>query len=1680
MPPVQPAQAANTEESVQTEAVRRGLENIRKRLLDLTNRNKLISYRHSKSSLRVVDVQLEAIFDDLIGEKKLPFVHVPEPPRELVANLGEKPSAKDFAAQVGWCTDFDLASDGGQAACLPLLQYQEDLETLIRKIGTAARTAIEESGANLLHLVFGFLEWTESEDSKQPRYAPLIVVPVALIMPRAGEPDRSIRLQYTGEDLSTNLSLVEKMRRDFGLDIPTLEENETPTAYFERFAPILKQKRDWRICNQIALGLLSFGKLLMYLDLDAERWPKDTKLLQHPRLSDLFNGNPSEGLSFATEFDIDDESDRVRDVPPLICDADSSQHSALIDAARGMNLVIEGPPGTGKSQTITNLIAATIAKGKRVLFVAEKMAALNVVKRRLDDYGLGDFCLELHSHKTNKVGLLKSLEARIQATPTFASPSTLSQKQDLLDAKRVELTRYVKLLNAPFGAIGRTPFELIWQRDSVFSSAWAMDAPTSSAIAFQEAVNWEYRDVQERRDAVSSHAAHMNRFVTSGGQLQRKGNIWGWLPNADLSQVQQQKLLNALPQLHATFSRKVELAHSLLQEIAAAPDDWSSLSHSQSTWSGQMTTPPDDLLPDTLPALVGQESRGNARRLFETIVQYEQIVSFLPGGDQFLDSDVKDAYADCDASLIAFGLPAYSLGSLRELIEKYSEARRCLDRTRRASSDLALALGVETTFTFQGLGDLIASRALIATAPLHVAHLRGNRFAQDGLVHFLEGMQRECAALNAEAGALAEHLILDGHTSIEQLEQSALVLETTPWYARWTRSFRESSSIFATHSRSNSKRSRRQKATALRYIAGIRRKMEAFSAHAECKRRLGEDFIGVKTDWADLITVANWHDQVFARLPEHRPFASQLRTALLTLPSTRLKAVVNMSIDQASQLEEMPHALELLIAIQSRISGAPFDSETADISSFLDGVVPIVECAERLLKHLSPMRLPDSTSRTDLLSIFGKLQDARKLRDVANHDAAAERILGKHFKGISTPTSSLVKTLEFAQSLSDAELPSAIKSWLFSREGLTRLLWLRRWMDEYGESEAKIGRAQSDIFDATGSSAPFPTSESMGSLTEAVDVIERCADSGSLLSLWIDLKRSARRLYALKLEHLAELSEGGNLEAGSAVSAFDYFFCDSLLKRLFHENPDLWQLTGVSHEEVRAQFSELDRSIIRMNRSDIAYRASKRIIPHGVRGTVVKETTDLALINHEISKQRAHIPIRQLMRRAGRAVQGLKPCFMMSPMSIAQFLEPGSLGFDLIVMDEASQLRPEDALGAIVRGAQVVVVGDPKQLPPTSFFQRTLDDESEEDEDKSSVSEGESILDIALGLYQPVRRLRWHYRSQHHSLIAFSNSEFYDDNLVVFPSAYHEHPALGVKYVGAKGLYDNRRNPIEAETVVEAILEHILQHPSDSLGVVTMNFEQRELIEELLDMRLKQDSYARGWIEQREGSPEPFFIKNLENVQGDERDVIFISVTYGPDSQGNHFQRFSGVNTSSGQRRLNVLITRAKKRTVVFSSLDPDMIRAETNTPWGVRALKGYLNFAKNGITARPEISPGAEASNEHEAAVGSVLKAQGYDVVPQIGVSGYFIDLAVRHPQKPGAFLLGIEFDGKSYHSGRSARDRDRLRQMTLENQGWKIHRIWSTDWFKNRNGEIERLLQRVRALELESRYQDTGLVGK
>jgi very-short-patch-repair endonuclease len=570
------------------------------------------------------------------------------------------------------------------------------------------------------------------------------------------------------------------------------------------------------------------------------------------------------------------------------------------------------------------------------------------------------------------------------------------------------------------------------------------------------------------------------------------------------------------------------------------------------------------------------------------------------------------------------------------------------------------------------------------------------------------------------------------------------------------------------------------------------------------------------------------------------------------------------------------------------------------------------------------------------------------------------------------------------------------------------------------------------------------------------------------LPRWNHFLRQQIRSREAGLDKLTGLAESRTLEPGELGPAFRFVFYNTLARWIFAEHMDLTQMTGVTQEMLQGQFAAADKEAIRLYSERVAALIDRREVPYGNQGGPVRTWTNMALITNEINKQKRHIPIRQLIRRSADALLALKPCFMMGPLSVAQYLAPGQLKFDLVVMDEASQLRPEDSIGALARGGQVVIVGDPKQLPPTSFFQRVSLDEDDKatEELRTAVEEGESILDVASTLFQPVRRLRWHYRSRHHSLIAFSNEEFYQRDLIIFPSAYHDDPSLGIKhYFIPDGVCENSRNPREGAEVVNAVLEHMRQHPDESLGVVTLNFEQRELVEELLDQRLRNDPAAIAYQEKMRGGQETLFIKNLENVQGDERDVIFISTTYGPDARGNQYQRFGPINGANGHRRLNVLFTRSKKRTVVFSSLDPDRIQTTANSPWGIRALKQYLIYARTGILLRADDGK-EQPTNDFERSVGAVLKENGYDVVPQVGVAGFFVDLGVKHPARDGAFLLGIECDGASYHSGGSARDRDRLRQEILENLGWKIHRIWSTDWFKSRESEIRRLLKRMAEL--------------
>ena len=538
------------------------------------------------------------------------------------------------------------------------------------------------------------------------------------------------------------------------------------------------------------------------------------------------------------------------------------------------------------------------------------------------------------------------------------------------------------------------------------------------------------------------------------------------------------------------------------------------------------------------------------------------------------------------------------------------------------------------------------------------------------------------------------------------------------------------------------------------------------------------------------------------------------------------------------------------------------------------------------------------------------------------------------------------------------------------------------------------------------------------------------------------------------LEPLVTALESGSQPWSGASRYFEDSYADWWLGQVIARTPVLQRFAAVDHERRIQEFRETDARFAELTRRYIHARLAEKV----PSGEIAPPQTPLGILKREIQKKSRHMPVRKLLSTTSGILSHLAPCMLMSPLSVAQYLDTAETRFDLVIFDEASQIPTWDAIGAIARGKQVVVVGDPKQLPPTSFFSAGSDGESLEGE----VDDLESILDECLGSGLPTHTLKWHYRSRRESLIAFSNHRYYQSQLITFPSPVT--PDDGVVYHHVPGTYQRsgaRTNRQEAEAVVAFIRRHFRNTSGKvkSLGVVTFSQAQQKLVEDLLDAARRQDGALDLAISAEKH--EPLFIKNLENVQGDERDIILFSICYGPDETGRVFMNFGPLNRDGGHRRLNVAITRAKEQVHIFATLQPDQLDTSKTRATGVRDLKHYLEFARRGPSALIGTSSptGMEPESPFEVEVQTWLLDQGWQVHPQVGCSSYRIDLGVIDPRAPGRYLMAVECDGASYHSAATARDRDKLRQMVLERLGWKVHRIWSTEWWNNREREQARL---------------------
>lgn len=603
--------------------------------------------------------------------------------------------------------------------------------------------------------------------------------------------------------------------------------------------------------------------------------------------------------------------------------------------------------------------------------------------------------------------------------------------------------------------------------------------------------------------------------------------------------------------------------------------------------------------------------------------------------------------------------------------------------------------------------------------------------------------------------------------------------------------------------------------------------------------------------------------------------------------------------------------------------------------------------------------------------------------------------------------------------------------------------------------------------------------------------LENYSNNIDKLAEWVNFYEIYKPIKKMQLDDFIKNVSKLNLNKKDLSNIYTSLFYKEWLNYIYYSNNTFKLMSKLKQNNNVFKFIEADKKMFDVNRKYIINSIKKNLndikdaatgnsgFVYGAFAPDMKMRNQIKILTHEANKKRAIMPIRKVFDQISDLLFSIKPCVLMSPVSVATYLKYKTDLFDVVIFDEASQIFPWDAVGSISRAKSAIIVGDSKQMPPSNFFMSgtSFDEEEKYEQDEDTAKDFESILDLATAVF-PQKMLNWHYRSKSESLIAFSNHNFYNDKLVTFPSAHFDSDDFGIKFHYVEnGTFVNRVNVEEANAVADLVYESLLKYPDKSIGVVCFSISQQSLLEDVIEERRRKNPALDKML--TENIDEPFFIKNLETVQGDERDIIIFSIGYGKDSSGFFRMNFGPLNKEGGERRLNVAITRAKYSVHVVSSIRYSDIDLSRTSSKGASLLKDYLYIAEKGINNINNNIENFDLENNNislEEDIANAIKNMGYEAFTKIGHSDYKIDVVVKHP-KYDDYVLAIECDGKTYHSAKNTRDRDRLRQEVLEKQGWNFYRIWSIDWFMYPITEKEYL---KKAIENAIEKYDSEVKGK
>lgn len=1525
-----------------------------------------------------------------------------------------------------------------------------DRQKTLKHMRNKTRLAREEQGINILYLSFGFIEWRDGKGaSANTIRSPLILVPVTLVLDSLNSPYTITKHE---DDIVLNPTLVYYFKTEYGIDLPSYDADKLSLDDYLKELEIIADQRGWRIIREASLGLLSFLKITMYNDLlqNEDRIKSNPVIRALAGDSDEANDIPDELHTF--ELDSISTSDCYQ-----VMSADSSQQDAILYSRNNISYVMQGPPGTGKSQTITNIIAEALADGKKVLFVSEKMAALQVVYRRLQDAHLGDFCLPLHSYKANKKEILEQIGANLKLKQPKVKDSAINNLEELL-AIRNELNDYAAELHELNPQLNLSCYEVYSKLEKV------SDAP-SVIFNFNDPLEVTQAGLQSYLNALKEYSQSVERL-----NFLVKNNPWEGLNSRVTGYEYTEQMRTELSALNDGLAVLTEVMDGISEcadlsavleypSLAVLAADLKKLS--------ELPEMPDSWVdPNKVSRYLHEAREAKSLCVRRHLLKNEigkvfnvDIYRYDYNGWKETILTAADNFSNMP--LIVDRTPDYFVSNVTELISVFKGLKEKLCTAQKASADISSALGFDITLN---AGDQKILTDVFSVMKENV-FLSPKWFAAD--ISKIRHQVNEAKKNAAELRLYKQQLLSEWEPEILSLAYASML-------QRYKTDYTGIFKVFRSQYHRDKKQLRGLSRNIIKDISddaavSLLKKLKAYHDvekwFDDNKTALSEIcymyYDGVSSDWDAVLTGLNNVEKLNGIFKDGVP--ELLRDIMSADHKTKTEALSHMCAVVSDSLKCIAESSDNAhISLNMNSLGLDYHDTIVLFDKYISELEIISEKKNTLAPYLNNVDEPIDK----IYAIIEKLNDYEKVsNEMYSRATKYEEIFGRFYAGEDTDWDTIVALFDKVTELQESVLYDVLRP-LFS-------------VSEFRKHElSAIATQIVDIFERCNVhynwvNEQFSADGCQGVTSFAMlarRTVERL-ENIDMLDKWIDFVEAKDKCKECGLADLVD-----KLEAQDIYKDIDKVFLKGFyrawLGAVYVRSASLRRFRRNAHDERIKKFVELDDLQLIIAQMRIREKLIEKL-PSVNR--LLKATDELAILNKELGKKRNIMPLRKLFRQIPNLLMKLKPCLMMSPLSVSYFLEAQAYHFDLVIFDEASQIFPEDAIGAIFRGSQVIIVGDSKQLPPTNFFAASTNnfdgdyDANSEDEYDQSEIVSDSILEEAAAVL-PNRMLRWHYRSKHEDLIAFSNREIYKNELITFPNSVNNVPDMGIEYIYVEnGYYEGSGkncNIREAQKCVMLVLEHIHKHPDRSLGIIAFSEKQQAAIENaIIDFRERMPEYEWFFDESKD---EPFFVKNLENVQGDERDTIIFSICYAKDRNGRMYMRFGPLGNAGGERRLNVAITRAKCNIKLVGSILPSDIDLSRTNSEGVRMLRSYIEFARNSSVSLRNSADASQYDTVDEFCnvVAAFLESEGYKIRRQVGCSDYKIDIAIENPEVEGDYIAGIECDGNSYIQARTARDRDHLRGSVLKNMGWNLYRVWSAEWCRDSIAEKQALLDFIRSV--------------